>query len=40
MDKKYFEVDPLDGLNVRHEGRGRSRHRDAEGQHGADADGD
>jgi hypothetical protein len=40
-DKKYLEDDPLDGLNVRHEGRGRSHHRDTEVQHGgADADGD
>jgi hypothetical protein len=41
MDKKYLEDDPLDGFNVRHEGRGRSHHRDTEVQHGgADADGD
>lgn len=39
-DKKYLEDDPLDGLNVRHEGRVRSHHRDTEVQHGGDADGD
>lgn len=33
-DKKYLEDDSLDGLNVRHEGRGRSHHRDTDAQHG------
>ncbi len=33
-DKRYREDDPLDGLNVRHEGRGRSHHRDTDAQHG------
>lgn len=44
-DQKYLQDDPLDGLDVRREGRGRSHHRDAEPGHdggstGVDGGGD